>query len=169
MINVYICVIDDELNNIDTMEIKGVDKKGREYQEDIYYNSDSVRFKLEDLAKYNQCSLAARDIYVLLLSKLKKNTNVININRKEIKEILNLSDSAISKGLKELLEVGLFRLKEKDTYIIPINKVYKGNLTKMVKLYKEEKEREEQIKREEESKNSTQYLSNKRKLKLKRK
>lgn len=169
MINGYINVDDDELNSIDIMEVNNVDKNGVKYQEDIYYIGDSVRFKIDDLIKYNQCSLAARDIYTLILSKLKNNTNVLNITRKEIKSVLNVSDASISRSIKELLDIGLLRLKDKDTYVIPINKVYKGNVNKIIKRYKEEKEREEQIKREQESKNSTEYLSNLRKLKLKRK
>lgn len=169
MINGYIIVDDDELNSIDIMEVNNVDKNGVKYQEDVYYIGNSVRFKIDDLIKYNQCSLAARDIYTLILSKLKNNTNVLNITRKEIKSILNVSDASISRSIKELLDIGLLKLKDKDIYVIPINKVYKGNVNKIIKAIKEEKEREEQIKREEESKNSINYISNLRKLKLKKK
>lgn len=169
MINGCIIVDDDELNSVDIMEVNNVDKNGVKYQEDVYYIGNSVRFKIDDLIKYNQCSLVARDIYTLILSKLKNNTNVLNITRKEIKSILNVSDASISRSIKELLDIGLLKLKDKDIYVIPINKVYKGNVNKIIKAIKEEKEREEQIKKEEESKNSINYISNLRKLKLKKK
>ena len=167
MIYDYLNTDENELNSIDIMEVNNIDKNGDRYSEDIYYNSASVRFKLEDLAKYNHCSLGAREIYILILSKLKKDTNILKLNRKDIKTTINISDASISRSIKELLNCGLLRILEKDTYVIPLNKVYKGNLTKMVKLYKAEKEKEEQLKKEEESKNAINYISNKRNLKHK--
>ena len=160
MNRIPICINDDKLDSVDIMEVTGLDKNNNKYTLDVYYLGNSVRFKLEELAKFNMFSLSARNIYVLILSKLKNNTNVINISRKEIKTVLNVSDSLISRSIKELIDGDFIELIDKDTYSIPINKVYKGNINKMISLYKNEQEKLKQLKLEEESKNAIEILSN---------
>ena len=168
MIN-KICIRDDTLNNIDNMELIDIDDKGVRYTKSISYLSKSVRLSIDTLVKLQQCTKSAYSLYVVLLYKLCNNTNVITINNKTLKSIIGCSDSVISRAKTELKNIGLIEMSEehKDTYIIPIDTAYKGNLNKMIQKHNEAKAEIERIEKEEQETSDINLLNIKRKFKVK--
>ena len=168
MIN-KICIRDDTLNNIDNMELIDIDDKGVRYTKSISYLSKSVRLSIDTLVKLQQCTKGAYSLYVVLLYKLCNNTNVITINNKTLKSIIGCSDSVISRAKTELKDIGLIEMSEeyKDTYIIPIDTAYKGNLNKMIQKHNEAKAEIERIEKEEQETSDINLLNIKRKFKVK--
>ena len=168
MIN-KICIRDDTLNNIDNMELIDIDDKGVRYTKSISYLSKSVRLSIDTLVKLQQCTKSAYSLYVVLLYKLCNNTNVITINNKTLKSIIGCSDSVISRAKTELKDIGLIEMSEehKDTYIIPIDTAYKGNLNKMIQKHNEAKAEIERIEKEEQETSDINLLNIKRKFKVK--
>lgn len=159
---------DDELNNVDCMTISEKDDNGVQYTKKISYLAKSVRLSIDTLIKLQSCSKSANSLYILLLCKLVKDTNVVTISNKELKEITGYSDSVISRAKEELVNLGLIKLSKeyKYTYILPIDKAYKGNLNKIIHKYKEQQAELERIKEEEKANDSINFLNYKRKLKL---
>ena len=168
MIN-KICIRDDTLNNIDNMELIDIDDKGVRYTKSISYLSKSVRLSIDTLIKLQQWTKGAYSLYVVLLYKLCNNTNVITINNKTLKSIIGCSDSVISRAKTELKNIGLIEMSEehKDTYIIPIDTAYKGNLNKMIQKHNEAKAEIERIEKEEQETSDINLLNIKRKFKVK--
>lgn len=166
-----LCIRSDTLNNIDCMELVDIDDNGIRYTKSVSYLAKSVRLSLDTLVKLQSCSKGAYSMYIVLLHKLCKDTNVVTISNKELKEIIGCSDSVISRSKDELKEAKLIEISEdnKYTYIIPIDKAYKGNLNKMIQKYKEYKAEEERIAKEEQEKENINLLSNKRKFNFKHK
>lgn len=164
-----LCIRNDTLNNIDCMELVDIDDNGIRYTKSISYLSKSVRLSIDTLVKLQSCSKGAYSLYIVLLYKLCNNTNVITISNKILKSIIGCSDSVISRSKAELKDIGLIEISEesKDTYIIPIDTAYKGNLNKMIQKYKENKAELERIEKEEKETNDINFLNNKRKFKLK--
>lgn len=164
-----IYIEENTLNNIDCMEITDIDDNSTFYTKNVSYLNKSVRLTIDSLIKLQSCTKGAFSIYVVLLHELCNNTNIIHIDRKTLKSILNYSDSNISRGITELCKVGLIKIFNKDTYIIPIDTAYKGNLNKIIKKYKEIKNEEERIEKEIKERESITFLSNKRNNKVKTK
>lgn len=160
---------DDTLNNIDCMFVTDIDDNGVRYAKSVSYLSESVRLSINTLIKLQQCSKSAYSLYIALLYKLCNNTNVINIDTKALKSILGYSDSVISRAKVELKNAGLIEISKeyKDTYIIPIDTAYKGNLNKMIEKHKERKAELERLELEEKERNSINFLNIKRKSKIK--
>lgn len=164
-----IYIKDDAFNNIDNMELLDIDDKGIQYTKRIYYLSKSVRLSIDTLIKLQQCTKGAYSLYIVLLYKLCNNTNVITINNKTLKSIIGCSDSVISRAKTELKDMGLIEMSEeyKDTYIIPIDTAYKGNLNKMIQKHNESKAEIERIEKEEQETSDIKLLNIKRKFKIK--
>lgn len=133
----------------------------------MLYNS--VRIGIDTLISLYNGSKTALGVYITILYKLNNNTNVVKITRSELKAFLELSDASISKSIKELIDNGLIEEIERDTYCIPLKKVYKGNLNKMLSLYKKDcaeiDKTNEELRKEEEQRKSINVLNLKRKTK----
>lgn len=162
--------IDKYIQDVSTMEVKDKDDNNLEYTKTIYYLSNSVRVGIDTLISLYNGSKTALGVYITILYKLNNNTNVVKITRSELKAFLELSDASISKSIKELTDKELIEEVEKDTYCIPLKKVYKGNLNKMLSLYEKDyaeiDKTNKELKKEEQQRNSIDILNLKRKSKL---
>lgn len=163
--------IDKYIQDVSTMEVKDKDDNNLEYTKTIYYLSNSVRVGIDTLISLYNGSKSALGVYITILYKLNNNTNVVKITRNELKEFLELSDASISKSIKELIDKDLVEEVERDTYCIPLKKVYKGNLNKMLSLYKKDcaeiNKINEELEKEEQQRKTINILNIKRKSKIK--
>lgn len=162
--------IDDYIQDVSTMEVKDKDDNNVEYTKIIYYLNNSVRVGIDTLISLYNGSKTALGVYIAILYKLNNNTNVVKITRNELKDFLELSDASISKSIKELIDKDLVEEIERDTYCIPLKRVYKGNLNKMLSLYEKDcteiDKTNEELRKEEEQRKSINVLSLKRKAKI---
>ena len=153
------------MKDFTSIQFNDEDDNGVKYTKTIHYLSDSARISMDTLVTLLNGSKAAFAVYVAILYKLANNTNIVKITRKELKTALNLSDSSISTGIKELVSKQLIEERERDKYHIPLKTAYKGNLDKMLSLYNRDCD-EFNKRKEEEQRASINLLSLKRKAKL---
>lgn len=164
-----IIIDEQELLNISEMTVPEYNSKGEMVNKSCKYLDESIRVKIDRLYDIAYCNRSTQLIYFYILDCLKKNTNVIKIERINFEKVLNFDKGTISKAIKSLVENKFIQIVDKDTYKIPIDQTFKGNIDTIIKKDKERKEEERRYKLEQENKNRTEYLSNLRKLKLKAK
>lgn len=162
-----IIIDEQELLNISEMTVPEYNNKGETVNKPCKYLDESIRVKIDRLYDIAYCNRSTQLVYFYILDCLKKNTNVIKIERSNFEKVLNLDKGTISKAIKSLVENKFIQIIDKDTYKIPIDQTFKGNIDTIIKKDKERKEEERRYKIEQENKNRTEYLSNLRKLKLK--
>lgn len=159
---------DEELNSIDFMALTDIDDNGVRYNKLVYYLSKSARLKIETLSAICECKPveSVLKVYVTLLAKLENNHTVVTISRKDIKQYTDLSDATVSRSIQSLVNAKLIEVIDKDTYQIPIDTCYKGNLNVIIKKHKDRQEEVKQRERETIAADSIAALNNKRKLKF---
>lgn len=162
-----IIIDEQELLNISEMTVPEYNSKGEMVNKPCKYLDESIRIKIDRLYDIAYCNRSTQLVYFYILDCLKKNTNAIKIERNNFEKVLNLDKGTISKAIKSLVENKFIQIIDKDTYKIPIDQTFKGNIDTIIKKDKERKEEERRYKLEQENKNRTEYLSNLRKLKLK--
>lgn len=162
-----IIIDEQELLNIDEMTVPEYNNKGEVINRSCKYLNESVRVKIDRLYDIAYCNRSTQLVYFYILDCLKKNTNVVKIERNTFEEVLTLGKGTISKAIKSLVEKNFIQIIDKDTYKVPIDQSFKGNIDTIIKKDKERKEEERRYKLEQENKNRSEYLSNLRKLKIK--
>lgn len=162
-----IIIDEQELLNIDEMTVPEYNNKGEVINRPCKYLNESVRVKIDRLYDIAYCNRSTQLVYFYILDCLKKNTNVVKIERNTFEEVLTLDKGTISKAIKNLVEKNFIQIIDKDTYKVPVDQSFKGNIDTIIKKDKERKEEERKYKLEQENKNRIEYLNNLRKLKLK--
>lgn len=156
-----------ELLNIDEMIINGTDDINRPYTIRNKYLGKSVRVTIRRLFDIAQLNKATQLVFFYILDRLHKDCNVVKVKRNDFVEVLQLDKGTISKSIKVLIENNFIELIGKDTYKIPIDQTYKGNLNTIIKKDIDNKKKIEEYNKEEEEirKNTQTYSLNLKKIK----
>lgn len=157
----------EEVDSLCTSIIDDIDDNRKPYTKTITYMKDSITFSIKTVLALSECSKHDIVTYSVILNILSKNSNIVNITRTELKDETGGTDSAISRSIKKLESLGLIDVIDRDRYRIPLDVAYKGNLTKMIKEWREEQERIEREENEKAARESIRALSIKRSAKLK--
>lgn len=158
-------ITEKELLNIGEMIINSKDDFDRPYTIKNKFLGKSVRVTIRRLFDIAQLNKATQLVFFYILERLHKDTNVVKVKRNDFVEVLQLDKGTVSKAIKTLIENNFIEVIEKDTYKIPIDQTYKGNLNTIIKKdIDNKKEIEDYNKEEEEIKNNVQTYN----LKLKK-
>lgn len=151
-------LIDNRLpmKNKDSYIVKGdsirtVTKDNEVVLTEPWYMKNAVKIPLSMWTTITGLHSYGSKVMYYILSKIYNNNRFLltTTDRKEMGNKLHLSSSDITKGLKELTDksVGLLVEKEDGYYEIPMDKLVRGNVDKMVrKLEEEKREKEEEAK-----------------------
>lgn len=144
-------ITEESKANLATMSVSNKDLNGNEYKTDVTYLPDSIRISFDTLEKLSKCTPKDLALYTAIFRFIHNKENVVHVSRTKLMEYASIDKSAISRGIKRLIELKLIVLIDKDTYMIPIDTAYKGNLDLMIKRHEDHIAYEEAIRMEDEA------------------
>lgn len=137
------------------------DNKG--FNKTSWYLNNNVKINIDYLPIVFELSSAGQKVLYYIISNLKYNTNVITINRKNLLKVLNTKDNGlITRGLKDLVSSELIKQysdTDKNTFIVPMNFLVRGNVDTMMQEIKRQKAQQEFEERENANKKSYKELT----------
>lgn len=153
---------DNDSNIIqNTFNMVSDDNKG--FSRTSWYLSNNVKINIDYLPKVFSLSSAGQKVLYYIISSLRYNTNVITINRKDaLKVIGDNNHSTVTRGLKDLIDSGLIKKydkNDKNTFIVPMDFLVRGNVDTMMREVAQRKQQREFEERENANKKSYSELT----------
>lgn len=144
-----------------TFNMVSDDNKG--FNKTSWYLNNNVKINIDYLPIVFELSSAGQKVLYYIISNLKYNTNVITIDRKNLLKVIDTKDNGlITRGLKDLIDSKLikrYKESDKNTFIVPMNFLVRGNVDTMMREIERQKSQREFEERENANRKSYNELT----------